>query len=181
MTDDLSSLPAYKHPLGCVWSNMMQRCHNPKNHTYPRYGGRGIKVCERWRKFENFFADMGMRPTDEHTIDRIDSNGDYEPSNCRWLHQSLQGINRRSTQFIEFLDETKPVSYWEREYKLPNRTINPRLQRGWPLYCAITFKGSPNESAAIGEFLKFGTPEFKRMFLGSPKLASPDRDEQEAA
>ncbi|MGQ3740882.1 AP2 domain-containing protein [Bacillus sp. Fil] len=85
-----------KHSLEySSWHNMRQRCLNPNNTNYPNYGGRGILVCERWKDFENFLEDMGERPSMEYTLDRIDSNGDYEPNNCRWSDKTLQVRNRR--------------------------------------------------------------------------------------
>jgi ribosomal protein S25 len=74
---------------------MRVRCLNERNPAYKWYGGRGIKICARWRSFENFLADMGPRPSLKHSLDRIDSNGDYEPSNCRWADTKTQGRNRR--------------------------------------------------------------------------------------
>lgn len=73
--------------------SMINRCTNPNNQDYSRYGGRGIKVCERWQKFDNFLADMGQKPTPKHTIERNDGNKDYEPSNCRWATQREQTRN----------------------------------------------------------------------------------------
>jgi hypothetical protein len=78
------------------WNNMMQRCFNSKCKDFKRYGGRGIKVCERWRSFTNFFADMGPMP-DGYSIERIDVNGDYEPVNCKWIPLGEQWKNKRST------------------------------------------------------------------------------------
>jgi hypothetical protein len=73
---------------------MLYRCENPRNSAYPRYGGRGIKVCERWHVLENFLCDMGSRPSKQHSLDRINPNGNYEPGNCRWATPAEQTSNR---------------------------------------------------------------------------------------
>lgn len=77
-----------------IWMSMLARCNNPKHSAYKNYGGRGINVCRRWSKFENFYADMGPRPK-ARTLDRIDNDGNYEPSNCRWTTWKQQASNRR--------------------------------------------------------------------------------------
>lgn len=80
------------------WDSMIQRCTNPKSTNYERWGGRGIKVCEDWVKFENFYRDMGDRPSIKHQIDRINNNGNYEPGNCRWVTNKINTRNSSRTK-----------------------------------------------------------------------------------
>jgi len=82
-------------PTHVTFWSMWSRCTSPGNASWPRYGGRGIAVCDRWRSFENFLADMGPRPSLDHSLDRIDGDGNYEPGNCRWATREEQNANRR--------------------------------------------------------------------------------------
>lgn len=85
-----------RSPEYSAWTGMRSRCNNPNNDSYEYYGGRGIQVCDRWlQSFENFFSDIGVRPSSNHSLDRVDVNGNYEPSNCKWATKAEQMINRR--------------------------------------------------------------------------------------
>lgn len=88
-------------PTYASWQAMIARCTHPCVRGYHNYGGRGIKVCERWKLFECFLADMGLRPSTKHSIDRIDNDGNYEPSNCRWATTKEQAHNRRNNVIDE--------------------------------------------------------------------------------
>jgi len=117
-----------------TWAAMIQRCSNTNHKEYPNYGGRGITICERWRSsFENFLADMGTKPSPKHSIDRIDNNGNYEPSNCRWVTQKEQMHNLRKNVFITFDGETLVVAEWARRVGRHRSTIGRKLAAGLPL------------------------------------------------
>ena len=131
-THGVSSTAAYK-----AWHGMIQRCTNPSHHKWPRYGGRGIKVCEQWLTYEGFVADMGARP-DGMTIDRINNDGNYEPGNCRWATQLTQGNNRGNNRVVEIGGESLTMSEAVRKAGLNLSTVRWRLRNGWPIEKAIT-------------------------------------------
>lgn len=123
-----------------VWNTMKSRCTNPKAAKFAEYGGRGITVCERWlHSFENFLLDMGKRPSPQHTIDRINNNGNYEPGNCQWSVQRTQQQNRRDNTLVTFQGETLCLSEWTRRFNLPVGLVSQRLKRlGWSVEKALT-------------------------------------------
>jgi hypothetical protein len=121
------------------WKNMRTRCENPGRPDWGRYGGRGIVVCDRWQDFLNFLSDMGPRPTGT-TLDRIDSNGDYEPGNCRWATDIEQQNNKRNNHRIEYAGRTQTITEWARETGLRSDTLRFRLGSGWPIDRALTEK-----------------------------------------
>jgi hypothetical protein len=95
-----NTLQPSRHRLYWIWGAMVQRCTNPKNASYQRYGGKGVGVCDRWKRFANFYADMGMPPAG-HVLDRIDNFKGYSPDNCRWLPTELSNNNRRICHQVE--------------------------------------------------------------------------------
>lgn len=113
-----------------VWGAMRSRCTLPSQKCFPHYGGRGIKVCERWQTFANFIADMGLRPTPKHTLDRINTNGDYEPNNCRWATRREQMRNTRKSKMLEYRGETRSLSEWVQLLGLSYPMVAARLKRG---------------------------------------------------
>lgn len=121
-----------------IWIGMRHRCSNPNHTNYHNYGGRGIAVCERWQLFENFYADMGPRPSKRHSIDRIDGNKGYCPENCRWATQKEQLSHTSQTHTIEFNGKTQNLTTWARELGMSTLTLGARLQRGWSIERALT-------------------------------------------
>jgi len=127
------------------WLAMRRRCHSPRATSYDRYGGRGIRVCDRWDDFNNFLADMGERPSAEHTIDRLDCDGDYQPGNCRWATPIQQGNNRRCNRVLTLGERSQTLAQWAQELGIDERTISERLKR-WTVEEALTIPLKPNVS-----------------------------------
>jgi hypothetical protein len=125
-------------PEYIAWIDMRQRCTNTQNAGYKNYGGRGIAVCEEWNSFEQFYADMGPRPSKDHSIDRIDNDGPYCKENCRWASHCVQINNRRATKTLSFNGETLTVSQWAQRLGVPRSTLQGRIERGWSIPDAIS-------------------------------------------
>lgn len=119
-----------------AWCAIIKRCNNPRNRSFPNYGARGIRICRRWLKFENFLADMGKRPHGK-SIDRIDNDGNYTPSNCRWATKLEQDRNRRTTRMLTYRGETLCVTEWAERIGINRQTIFTRLRKGWPIAKAL--------------------------------------------
>ncbi len=120
-----------------AWVAMRSRCENPKNERYHRYGGRGIRVCDPWRKsFETFLSDMGSCPPGM-SIDRKDNDGDYEPENCRWATELEQANSRSNNRRIEYMGQVRTLAEWSRELKMEYGRLQSRLDRGWSVEMAF--------------------------------------------
>lgn len=117
-------------PVFRVWCSMIARCSYSSQQNYSFYGGRGIRVCDRWLKFENFLEDMG-EPEPGMQIDRIDPDGDYCLENCRWTSRKQQCRNRRSNKILVFNGEAKCLAQWAEELKIPPSTLSNRIKNGW--------------------------------------------------
>lgn len=119
-----------------AWLALRDRCRNPRLKQFRDYGGRGIRVCERWdgpQGFVNFLAGMGPRPSRSHSLDRVDVNGNYEPGNCRWATHKEQSRNRRNTYAIAFNGETLCLSEWEERFGLSRGTLSNLRRNGWDI------------------------------------------------
>lgn len=155
-----------------IWTHMIQRCTNPKNAAYKRYGGRGISVCRRWSgSFEAFVEDMGLRPTGDHSLDRMRVNDGYDcgkcedcqfrggTANCRWATASEQGGNRRNNVYIEHDGRRMTATEWARETGLKFYTIQARIQAGWTVSDALTRPAKQMRKAKAAKLVTESDPE----------------------
>lgn len=126
------------HPLYHIWRGMFKRCNQPSAVGFKNYGGRGIKVSPVWSDFWRFVSDVGPRPSDQHQLDRINNDGDYEPSNIRWATSYDQCRNARYNKVITINGASKIMSDWAKDNHLPKSTVFNRLKRGWPVEAAVT-------------------------------------------
>lgn len=128
----------YRHgmkntPLYQAWKGMKTRCQNPNNPKYKDYGGRGIKVCDKWQIFQGFLEDMGPTHKPGLSIDRIDNDGNYEPGNCRWATRIEQQSNTRKNRFITYKGKTRTIAQWSRELNIKYQVLYSRLTLSdWP-------------------------------------------------
>lgn len=142
-----------KTPEYLCWWSMKGRCFNPKNASFHRYGGRGITVCERWASsYLAFLEDMGRRPSPEHSIDRIDNDGNYEPGNCRWATKSEQGGNTSTNRILAMGGQKHLLCEWGKITGINEATIASRIDDyGWSVEKALTVPaGTANPSVGVG-------------------------------
>lgn len=129
-----NTTPEYKS-----WASMLMRCNNPNNSDYSYYGGRGIRVCERWVSFENFLEDMGLRPTIGHSLDRINNELGYSKENCRWATKREQSNNTRRTKKLEWNGVIKPIQEWAEIVGIKASVLQQRIsRRNWTVDRALS-------------------------------------------
>jgi hypothetical protein len=126
-----------------IWKLMHSRCSNEKNNQYQNYGGRGVLVCERWKSFALFFADMGGSYVDGLTIERKDNDGNYEPANCRWATQKEQQNHRRNNHMITWEGLTMTLAQWCDRLGLKYDNTKQRLRLGWSVDKAFMAPSPP--------------------------------------
>jgi len=124
--------------LARTYAGILSRCYDPQSPSYCWYGARGIEMCERWQhSLDAFVEDMGHPPTAQHSIDRINCNGNYEPDNCRWATQEEQNNNTRRSKLIDWNGKTQSIRDWAKEYDIGSRRLSERLRRGWSMERAL--------------------------------------------
>lgn len=121
-----------------TWQAMKSRCYNSNYDYYAYYGGRGIKVCDRWiESFEDFLKDMGLRPGDNYSIERIDSNGDYTPNNCIWATKMIQANNTSRNTHYSIGNARYTLAQWSVISGIDQKIITSRVKRGWSVIDAV--------------------------------------------
>lgn len=133
------------------WGGMRERCLNPSNKNFSDYGGRGIAICERWQKFENFLADMG-EPPEGMTIDRINNEGNYEPGNCRWATVTEQNRNKRTSAILEYRGERRTISHWAESLGVSKSVLRYYIRKAeLPIEYAFARCGELRQRRALGQ------------------------------
>jgi len=157
---DGSKLPRYKHTQKCYcsinekhglkgtraynsWAHMIQRCTNPFNKDFPHYGGRGILVCEKWKIFTNFYADMGQPPDPRHSLGRINNERGYEPDNVRWEDTESQRRNTRRNFIVTHNGKTQCIVEWARDLGVDRKMLSCCIRYGMPIKIALNPKTWP--------------------------------------
>lgn len=125
------------------WAGMKDRCYNPKNSGWQDYGGRGISVCERWMSFQNFFEDMGLKPSPNHTVDRRNNDLGYFPGNCKWATKTEQANNRRNSRFVWFNGKQITIAQVCKLTGVNHQTLRKRLNKGQDMATAMRPAGQP--------------------------------------
>lgn len=140
-----SKNPNYKHGLGkgrlfSIWVNMKTRCLNPNTPSFKNYGARGITICDEWKDDFKAFYDWSMSHgySDDLTIDRIDNDGNYEPSNCRWVSMKTQCLNKSDNHIVVLNGVSKPLLSWCEDFRINYKTVRDRLHRGWSYQDALS-------------------------------------------
>lgn len=144
----MTNTPTYRS-----WIHLVRRCTNQNDQAYPRYGGSGILVCSSWKKFENFFRDMGQRPKGK-TLDRIDGNKGYFKANCRWATPSEQQRNRRDARKFTYRGETLSLKDWAERTGISHPALVGRYLKRWPVELALTVPSSKRNSRMRYNLLK---------------------------
>lgn len=140
---ELDHVRHFKHGLTsssehAIWTAMIQRCTNPKNKDYHRYGGRGIDVCQLWRDFMAFYLDMGQRPSSLHSLERRDNNAGYSKDNCYWATKEQQSYNTSSNRWLTANGKTQTLTQWSKELGLSPASLRDRLENGWSMERALS-------------------------------------------
>lgn len=113
------------------WESMKARCRNPNYSNYKYYGGRGISYCKEWEVFQNFLDSMGKRPSKQHSLERINNNGNYEPSNCKWASKCEQMLNRSNAIYLTLNGVTMPIREWASKLGIPLKVLKSRRGEKW--------------------------------------------------
>ncbi|MDA8228733.1 MAG: hypothetical protein M0T74_13750 [Desulfitobacterium hafniense] len=122
-----------------IWTAMKKRCESPYDSSYESYGGRGIKVCEEWHEFESFHRwAITNGYADNLSIDRKNTNGNYEPSNCRWVNNKIQANNKSNNHMLTFKGKTQTMAMWCDDLGIPRQRLENRIRRGWSTQRALT-------------------------------------------
>lgn len=166
----LSSHPTYA-AIYKIWQGMMSRCENPRDIGYENYGGRGIRVCDRWRDPAIFCADLPPRPSEAHSLGRIDNDGHYEPSNVRWETQREQTNNTRANRRLTLNGKTQNAIQWARELGINPNALYERLRRGWPVERALTTPTMHTGGAARKKILNWEAEPKRKSRMNRVQLA----------